>query len=450
MSSTRRDFLRTIGAGAATIASSPLISACGVFKLPPASVDFEGPLVLGWDRVPITLARIRAPQFASREFDITRYGAVPDGRTDATDAIRRTIAACEIAGGGRVVVPAGRFLSGPLHLRSNVELHVSKGATIAFDTNVAITGEGTLDGQAGPTNWWTWKGSTEYGWKTGDPHQKAARDRLFALAESNTPVAGRVFTEGSYLRSSFVQPYECRDVLVEGVTIVNSPMWEIHPVLSRNVTVRNVKIITHGPNNDGCNPESCADVLIDNCDFDTGDDCIAIKSGRNADGRRLATPSQDIIVRNCRMKDGHGGVTIGSEISGGARHIYAHDCRMDSPNLDRALRFKNNAMRGGLIEHVYMRDVTVGHVADSVLSIDLHYEEGANGPFAPVIRDVELRRVTSRKSNYALYARTIPNSTIENIRVIDCAFDGVVKGSVTEGVRGLEYRNTTVNGAPVR
>jgi polygalacturonase len=312
-------------------------------------------------------------------------------------------------------------------------------------TDVAITGAGTLDGQASEAHWWPWKG----GKNRPLPNQTAARDRLGAMVEAGTPVAERVFAAGSYLRPQFIQPYRCRNVLVEGVTIVNSPMWEIHPVECTNVTVRGVNIRSHGPNNDGCDPESCRDVLIDRCTFDTGDDCIAIKSGRNADGRRLRVPTENVVVRDCVMKDGHGGVTIGSEISGGVRNVFVERCRMDSPNLDRALRFKNNAMRGGVLEHVYMRDCTVGQVAEAVLSIDLFYEEGAKGPFVPVVRDVELRNVTSRKSEYGLYMRAYPRSEIADIRVLDCRFDGVAKGNVTEGVRGLVLRGVTVNGQAV-
>jgi polygalacturonase len=189
-------------------------------------------------------------------------------------------------------------------------------------------------------------------------------------------------------------------------------------------------------------------VLIERCHFDTGDDCIAIKSGRNADGRRLATPSENIIVRECRMRDGHGGVTIGSEISGGVRYVYAERCQMDSPNLERALRFKNNAARGGVIEHVYVRDVTVGEVSDAVLAIDFHYEEGRNGAFTPVVRDVEMRGVTSRKSEYGLYLRGFEHAPIADIRLIDCAFSGVEKGNVVEHVRGLVLRGVTINGEP--
>ena len=226
------------------------------------------------------------------------------------------------------------------------------------------------------------------------------------MAERGVPVAQRVFGEGDYLRPQFIQPYRCRNVLIEGVTIRNSPMWEIHPVLCTNVTVRGVTIDSHGPNNDGCDPESCRDVLIERCVFDTGDDCIAIKSGRNADGRRVNVPSENIIVRDCEMRDGHGGVTIGSEISGGVRHVFAERCQMDSPKLDRALRLKNNAMRGGVLEHIYMRDVT-GRPArrrGAVRSTSCT-RKAPNGNFPPVVRDVELLRVTSKKSNYALYLR---------------------------------------------
>ena len=430
----------------------------------------------GWDAVPAILERIRPPVFPARDFDVTRYGAKGDGAFDCTEAFRQAIAAASAAGGGRVVVPAGRFLTGPIHLKSRVNLHVGAGATVAFSTDpakylpavftrwegmemmgyspliyafeqrdVAITGTGTLDGQAAEENWWRWKG----GRNRPLPNQIEARNRLMADVEAGKPVAERMYGEGSSLRPQFIQPYRCTNVLIEGVTIRNSPMWEVNPVLCTNVTVRNLTIVSHGPNNDGCDPESCRDVLIEGCLFDTGDDCIAIKSGRNADGRRIGVASENIIVRNCRMKDGHGGVTIGSEISGGVRNVFVEKCEMDSPNLDRALRFKNNAMRGGVLEHIYMRDCTVGQVADSVLSIDFHYEEGAKGAFRPVVRDVEMRNVTSRKSPYALYVRSFPNAEISDIRLIDCRFDAVEKGSVIEQVTGLALRNVTVNGRQV-
>ena len=476
----RREFMKRLaaGAGAALVAPS-LAGACRsagsavATSASPASGT-------GWEMVPAILARIKPPVFPDRVFDVTRYGAVGDGATDCTGAFRDAIDACSRAGGGRVLVPAGRFLTGAIHLKSNVELHVVREGTIAFSNdpakylpavftrwegveligyspfiyafeqeNVAITGEGTLDGQSGPEHWWPWKGNREYGWTQGQPNQIPARTKLFQMAEDGVPVAQRVFAEGSYLRPQFIQPYRCRNVLISGVTIRNSPMWEIHPVLCTNVTVSGVHIDSHGPNNDGCDPESCRDVLIENTSFDTGDDCIAIKSGRNADGRRLATPTEHVVIRGCHMQDGHGGVTIGSEISGGVRYVFAERCKMNSPRLDRVLRLKNNAARGGVLEHIYMRDVSVGEVAESVLAIDFQYEEGPNGKYVPVVRDVEMRNVTSRKSTYALYLRGFPNSAISDVRIVDCDFANVAKPNVVEYVQGIELRNVKINGSVV-
>jgi polygalacturonase len=355
-----------------------------------------------------------------------------------------------------------------------VNLHVAEGATLAFSTdprqylppvftrwegvelmnyspliyafeqqNIAVTGSGTLDGQAGDSHWWPWKGSA--GQATG-PNQNAGRERLMDMGMKGVPVADRVFGEGHNLRPNFVQPYRCKNVLIEGVTIINSPMWELHPVLCTNVTVRKVTINSHGPNNDGCDPESCRDVLIEGCRFDTGDDCIALKSGRNNDGRRLNVPVENVIIRDCVMADGHGGVVIGSEISGGARNIFSERCHMDSPQLDRALRIKTNAVRGGIVEDVYMRDVRVGEVAEAVVTVNYFYEEGDKGTFLPVVRNVEVRGVTSTKSRYALLLRGFKQDPIQNIRLVDCTFDGVASADVIENVTGLTLTNVRING----
>ncbi len=430
-----------------------------------------------WNKITEILAQIEEPVFPDRDFNIEDFGAKGNGKTDCTNAFKEAIEQCHLSGGGRVVVPHGEYLTGPIHLKSNVNLHLSKGATILFSTqindylplvhtrfegvecmnyspliyakdheNIAITGEGVLDGQASDSVWWSWAKKTHYGWKEGMPHQKEDRDALFKMGEENVPVEKRIFGQGHFLRVNFVQFYRCKNILIEGIKIVRSPMWEIHPVLSENITVRNVHIETHGPNNDGCNPESCKNVLIEGCYFDTGDDCIAIKAGRNGDGRRINIPSENIIIRNCQMKDGHGGVVIGSEMTGGVRNVFIEECVMDSPNLDRALRIKTNSLRGGTVENIYMRNVEVGEVADAVIRFYFHYESGDVGDFTPVVRNVYIRNVTSKKSKHALILDGYERSPILNVNLESCDFQGVEEDNIVNYVSGLKMKDVKING----
>ena len=464
----RRQFMKVlIAAGAATmVGPQAVIEVAGASHPTSKQVNTDP-----WRQVPGILARIKPPVFPNRDFLLTTYGAKGDSTSDCTDAFRKAIAACNESGGGRVVVPSGTFLTGAIHLKNNVNLHLLPGSTIKFYTesekylpavftrfegtecvnfspfiyaykqqNIAITGGGVLDGSASNANWWAWarRGSDD-----ADSPAKPDIKRLLDLGQRGVPVEQRVFGEGHLLRPNFIQPYGCRNVLIEGVTIRNSPMWEIHPVLSTNVTVRGVKISSHGPNNDGCNPESSRDVLIDGCVFDTGDDCIAIKSGRDNDGRRLHTPSENIVVRNCTMKDGHGGVTIGSEISGDCRNVFIESCRMDSPNLDRAFRFKSNARRGGIVENVFIRNVTIGRVAEAVLTIDFLYETGAAGPYKPVVRNLLIEKVESTASPRVMWVVSFPGSVIDNIRFVDCTFRGVDASEVLQNVGSLTFKNIT-------
>ncbi len=412
-----------------------------------------------WKQVPGILARIKAPIIPARQFPITDFGATAGANADCTAAIRGAIRACVQAGGGRVVVPEGEFLTGPIHLKSNVELHLDKGATLKFKTdpgaylpavltrfegmecynyspliyacgqqNVALTGEGLLDGQAGDDNWWAWKGKKPA--REGAPNQAAARARLVKMVAEKLPVAERRFGEGSCLRPSFIEFYRCRNVLIEGVSIRRSPMWELHPTLCTNVIVRGLNILSHGPNNDGCDPESCRDVLIEGCVFDTGDDCIAIKSGRNNDGRRLSAPSENLVIRRCTMKEGHGGVVIGSEVSGGCRNVFVEGCQMDSPSLDRVLRLKSNAVRGGVIQNVFVRDVKVGQVSDAVLQIDFLYEEGAKGPYPPVARNVVMENINVRQTPRVLNVAGFPGAEISGVRLYGSSFGQVRRPDV--------------------
>ena len=468
MKASRRDVLRTV-----------IAAGTGLALLPRTVWALESD---PWSKVNDLLGRITPPRIPRRDFVITRYGARTGG--DAGAAIRKAIDACHREGGGRVFVPAGEFGTGPIHLKSRVELHVAAGATLRFSQNpadypvvftrwegvelmnysplvyafecedVAVTGEGTLDGQADETHWWPWKGVT-----TGQradvtrnsdapAPQIADRNRLFQQAEDGVPVARRVYGPDHYLRPSFIEPYRCNRVLVQGVTVRNAPFWVMHPTLCTNVTVRGVQVNSHGPNNDGCDPESCRGVLIEDCLFDTGDDCIALKSGRNADGRRVNVAVEDVVIRNCEMKEGHGGITIGSEISGGARNVFAEKCRLDSPELERALRFKTNTLRGGIIENVYVRDIVIGTVKLAPIEIDLRYEPRDSGPFIPEVRNVTVERMTSARSRHGLYIRGLEQAPVRNVVVRDSVFRGVESGHVIEGAVDLTLDNVIVEAAP--
>jgi polygalacturonase len=313
------------------------------------------------------------------------------------------------------------------------------------EKNIAITGEGVLDGQANNENWWWWKGLKEYGWNDSLPNQKKSRDKLFKMNEENIPVDKRIMGKGEYLRPNFVQFYNCENILIRGVEFKDSPMWFINPVLCKNITIKGVKIEGLGPNNDGCNPESCENVLISDCFFNTGDDCIAIKSGRNNDGRRIGKPSENIIIKNCKMKEGHGGVVIGSEISGGVRNIFVENCEMDSPNLDRAIRIKTNSIRGGFVENLYARNIKIGVVKEAVLKINFYYEEGDSGEYTPSVKNIILENITSQKSDYALWIRAYERSKVAGLRIENCRFENVSNGSVLENVEVPIYKNYFVN-----
>ena len=441
---------------------------------------------------------IRLPQFAAQDFPITKYGA-KSGNTAKKNqkAIQKAIDTCSKKGGGRVIVPAGqKFLTGAITLKSGVNLVVEDGAVLEFafepdlypivptrwegldcwnlspliyayqQKDIAITGKGTIDGGGSRETWWPWVSSPKFGFKEGMPvHQwkETSRPRLLKSAEDGIPLDERRFTKEDGLRPQLINFNQCERILIEDVTLLRSPFWVIHPLLSTDITVRGVHINNDGPNGDGCDPESCDRVLIENCYFNTGDDCIAIKSGRNNDGREggqgafAGRPSKNIIIRNCKMNNGHGGVVIGSEISGGCQNVYAHDCEMDSPNLDRVLRIKTNSCRGGVIENINMRNVTVGQCGEAVLKINTDYEpkEVCCRGFYPTVRNVTMENVTCQKSKYGVmivgYDDPQLAYTVNNITVRNCQFDGVTSKPVHQiGLaENVKYENLIINGALV-
>jgi polygalacturonase len=443
----------------------PALVALAVVSI--AKADESKESKTAWAKLPNLLAGFSVPQFPRREFPITNYGAVGDGATDCTRAFQKAIEACHAAGGGKVVVPAGTWLTGAIHLKSNVNLYLEKKAVIRFSTNpkdylpavfaryegtevmnysplvyafeqtnIAVTGEGTLDGQASHAIWYIWKSS-------GDPKQ------LVKIAAGGVPMEQRLFGDGHHLRPNFVVPFRCRNVLIEGVHIMDSPMWVLNPVYCTNVIVRNVTVDTAGPNTDGCDPDSCTGVLIKGDTFSDGDDCIAIKSGRDRDGQKVNIPCQNIVIQDCNFKAGHGGVAIGSETSGGVQNIFVENCRFDSPDLEMALRFKTNPARGGYIEDVHVRHCAI-KLAKVGIDMTLKYaSSGAmEGESVPVIRDIDIRDctfsvLTTRPISIEGWSASHP---ITDVTIANCRFLDTAEGSVVTNAARIYLPDTHGSG----
>ena len=431
---------------------------------------------------------IQLPKIAERQFLITSFGA----KTTATAAqnqktINRVISLVSKKGGGKVIIPKGTWNTGAIELKSHVNLVLEEGATLHFAfepklyplvrtsweglacwnyspciyaykaTDIAITGKGTIDGGGNNDTFWQWNGSPRFGYKEGvtkESQKLGSRSKLLKMAEDGVPFDERKFGMGYGLRPQLVNMVHCERILIKDVKMINSPFWVIHPLLSKNITVDGVYVWNEGPNGDGCDPEACENVLIQNCVFHTGDDCIAIKSGRNNDGRLWNQPSKNIIIRNCKMEDGHGGVVIGSEISGGCENVYAENCVMDSPHLERILRIKTNNCRGGQVQNINMRNVVVGQCKEAVVKINLDYErkEICYRGFEPIVNNVNVENVTCQKSDYGVLI--IGRDSLENvydINIKNCKFDGVVKEPVkiTGKTRNVKFDNLVINGSLV-
>ena len=444
----------------------------------------------GWDESEYKRIEqsIKLPDFAQngKVYDITKYGAkLSNSAAQNQKAINKLIALVSKKGGGCVVIPKGTWKTGAIEMKSRVKLEVQKDATLQFvfdtklyplvrtsweglacwnyspciyaykATDIAITGEGTIDGGGNMETWWPMCGAKKFNFQEGvtkEAQSLGSRAKLLKQAEDGVDFDQRKFGLGQGLRPQLINFVRSERILIQGVKLLNSPFWVIHPLLCKNITVKGVTIWNEGPNGDGCDPEACENVLIEDCIFHTGDDCIAIKSGRNNDGRLWNQPSRNIIIRNCEMQDGHGGVVIGSEISGGCENVYAENCRMDSPNLERILRIKTNNCRGGLIQNINMRKVTVGQCKEAVLKINLDYErkEICYRGFEPTVRNVSMEDVTCQKSNYGVLI--IGRNEVENvydINVKNCTFNGVVKKPVqmTGKTRNVKFENLMINGS---
>ena len=407
-------------------------------------------------KAPFPMPAIRVPNFSdAKSFSIIDYGAVAESQSKTSAAIRAAISAAHTAGWGRVVVPAGTWPTGPIHLESNVALHLEDGATLLFSgnpqdylpavhtswegieclnyspliyayecENVAITGSGRLEAQLDV-------------WREWYLRPKAHMDglvELYQLARAGAAVEQRDLTKGAAnLRPQFVQFNRCKHVLIEGVSIQNSPFWTVHPYLCRDVVIRKLKIFAHGHNNDGVDPEMSQNVLIEECVFDQGDDAVSVKSGREDDAWRLATPSRNIVMRNCLVKNGHQLMAIGSEISGGIENVLVDQCRveqgpMPKSALNNLLFVKTNERRGGFVRNIHLTNISSTAIAGGVLSVDTDvlyqwrtlvptYERKLTSIEGLHVRNVMADSVRFRAEIKGEKALPVRNVTLDNVHV---------------------------------
>jgi polygalacturonase len=418
-----------------------------------------------WKRADDIVRSIRLPEIPKRDYKITDFGAKSGGVIDARPAILAAIKKVSAEGGGRVVIPAGKWLSkGPIQLASRIDLHLEDGATLLFSTaakdylpavltrwegtevygyspliyafevkDVAITGKGTIDGNS-ESEFLTWI-------KKAEPDFQ----RLRRMGADGVPVAKRVFGEGTYLRPSIIQFFRAERVLLEDYKVLNSPFWVNHLVYTENATVRGVRVDSHYANNDGIDVDSSRNVLIENCNFRTGDDSIVIKSGRDRDGREIAKPSENVVVRKNDL-GGEDGIALGSEMSGGIRHVYFTD------NVLRkgisAIRFKANLDRGGTVEHIRVRNFTVESF-ENLFWFQLDYPGQLGGNFPSTYRDIVFENFTVERAGTIFNGDAPAAAPLRDVILRNINIKQADKTFILKNVENLKLENVLVGGQQV-
>lgn len=427
------------------------------------------------------VAGIAQTSFPDREILVT---PAADGSSLAQ--LQQAIDSCSLLGGGHVMVTAGEYqLDGSLFLKSNVDLHLDKDAYLRFSgvaddflptvltrfegtelyghspmvyayhqQNIAITGEGTIDAQAGvEMAAWGYDGVTEGGNNAlhGEPGVRPEVpfvNTLRKMGEELTPVIERQFGQGTKLRPTCVETLGCSRVLIEGVTIKDSPFWTIHPLYCDNVIVRGVTIDSHFPNNDGCDPESSSNVLIEDCLFRCGDDAVAIKSGRDADGRRVGRPSENIVVRRCDFQSECNGLCIGSEMSGGVQNVWMDSIKIGT--VKNALYFKSNRDRGGFIRGIHVSNVTIQKAFGAILRFETNYFGYRGGNFPAQYEDFEFAHIDAKEAEgYAIYYDGNDQRPIRNIAVSDFHVERAPHPWYLYRTENCTFTDCTVAGQPV-
>lgn len=428
------------------------------------------------------LERIWRPRIPDVAYPVPAFGVVPDSGRIQTELLQKAIDTASENGGGRVVVPAGHYRTGALRLKSGVELHLASEDTVLTFVNeavevhypvvfshweatpcynfspllyacdaqdIALTGKGILDGGADATHWWDWHHQVEEAW-SADKKDRQLEDRkaLRRMNEEGVPVEERVFGPGHFLRPPFIQPIRCKRVLLKGVTLKNSPMWQLNPVLCESLTVEGMTLSSHGANNDGCDPESCSGVRIAGCRFDTGDDCISLKSGRDRDGREADRPCEYVLIEGNEFADGHGGIALGSEMSGGIRFVLAEKNHFSSRHLTYALRLKSNARRGGRVEDIILADSVMEHVQGAAVHGTMLYEDGRSGEDLPVFRNITIEKIRARGGDYGIFLEAFEEVPITGLVLRDIRIDGVDQAMRSMNWEDPVVEDVQINGKP--
>ena len=418
-------------------------------------------------------------------FNVQDYGAVPDGRTKATAAFARAVAACAAAGGGTLYVPAGKYLTGSIQLESNLTLDLAAGAELLYSgdpadsplvparwestnvfahapliyangkQNIAITGRGSLNGQG--WNWW---------WRSGRGAPPAGVDpavandawrKLYERIEAGEKLGAADFTlAAEFLRPSLVGLYNCKNILVEDVTLFKSPMWMLHPAYSDDIVIRGVRFVSAdpddqpskegtGPNGDGIDVDSCRNVRISDCFFNTSDDCIVIKSGRDADGLRTARPTEYVTVANCVMYKGHGAIAVGSETSGGIRNVTASN--IVSKGTDYGIRIKSMRGRGGVLENFRFDNWVIEDVQKQAFEITMLYGATEPEPVSvrtPLFCNMAFSNITVVNAKQVASIQGLPERAIAQLRFSDINATGQT-GFLADHVADIELHNVRVD-----
>lgn len=409
----------------------------------------------------------KRPEFPDKKVSIVDHGAKEGGEAKNTQAINDAIKALSGSGGGTVVVPEGTWLTGPIDLLSNINLHLEEGAELLFSQdfddylpavltnwegsevysykpfiyafeqeNIAITGKGLLNGQGKP--WWQARKEAGFG-----------NRKLIEMNENEVPLEERVFDNlDNYLPPLFFGPLYCKNILLEGISFKYGAFWTVNPSFCDNLIVRDIYILTNGkygdqPNGDGINPNSCTNVLIEYNVLDTGDDCITIKSGRNKDGRRLAAPCKNILIRHNKGLQGHGGIVIGSEMSGGVENLYAHDCQFNG--TDRVIRIKTARGRGAYVRNCWFKDISADTIEREAIRINMMYTGGDRLPDlavddgTPVVENIHYENISCEYSKRnVIQIVGIPEMPVNNVTLKNINLGGKT------GVEISDAKNITI------